>query len=254
MVRTSDPIEGDRNSLASSANFEYGTSLFNSRGYIYDYQSDSSSSTTFGILGESSLLYTDGEVSVTQGSGVESAVVVELKSKSVKNSTFDVLINDSNYERIPAGRSSLIALSPFRTYRLRLKQSNESQELVSLDTEVYEVTLFPGNIIKKTWNAEKIFIALGRLVDEKGQGVRHQRLKGLQEYTITEEDGSFQAEVNGTERVYVSNNDYECEIKIPEKAPQDETIVDLGNIPCSTKNQNKNVELLSFLMPQNHKS
>ena len=122
-------------------------------------------------------------------------------------------------------------MNPYKTYKVRIRPK-EGGDIVGYDADAYEFTLFPGNIAHKTWAIEKTFIGIGRIVNERGEPIVHERIKGLRDYTITEEDGTFQAEMNGFETATIKNKNRDCTVLFTKLTETPSHFNDYGDIVC----------------------
>jgi len=145
-------------------------------------------------------------------------------------SGFDVVVNGIVKDIVRPGRKSVLGLAPYRIYSVSVRPV-KTADLVVYDSRVERLVLFPGNIIKKSWAAHKVFIALGRIVDPQGRPIAFQRIKGTEEYTITEEDGTFQAELSGFEKLYIESSQHRCSITLPELEDV-QYFAEIGDLVC----------------------
>jgi hypothetical protein len=70
-------------------------------------------------------------------------------------------------------------------------------------------------------------------VDASGNPIALQRIKGTPEYTVTEDDGSVQMEISGTEKLSIDSKEYHCtlHVELPKDLPP--YFLDVGDITCS---------------------
>ncbi len=233
-----------RNSLLTNASLDYGHEYFRARGYVYDQHGSDTGGTSLGVYGDTSLLYSGGKVSVAYGSTIDSALVIEVVTSTAVKSGFDVVVNGAYFDTVPIGRTLVVPLAPFARYRVAIRHPETARELVAYDANDYEVTLFPGNFVKRTWSAEKVFVLTGRVIDEEGNPVSYQRIRGPKDYTITEDDGVFQVEISGGERLYIESEKYRCEFTAPDLKGAD-YVVDVGDIQCHASRGTDKAQLSS---------
>ena len=161
---------------------------------------------------------------------VGAAIINALKLKNDKKSIYSVIINDMKYSEVKANTPTLIALSPYKTYKIRI-EATEDSDLTEYDNKSKYITLFPGNIGKLTWDVKNVFVGIGVLLDKDNNPICHQKIKGISDYVYTEDDGTFQANLTGEEKLYVKSSKYDCKIKLP-KYDESDIVVDFGNIVC----------------------
>ena len=206
----------------------YGTGNINNQFYNND------SKTSYGASIQSSMILTEdgfGRIMTPQRSN--SMVIINIRDKKLKNdkkSIYSVIINDMKYSEVKANTPTLIALSPYKTYKIRI-EATEDSDLTEYDNKSKYITLFPGNIGKLTWDVKNVFVGIGVLLDKDNNPICHQKIKGISDYVYTEDDGTFQANLTGEEKLYVKSSKYDCKIKLP-KYDESDIVVDFGNIVC----------------------
>lgn len=215
----------------NGAALEYGGDYMNGGGFLRDRRSSENDGTAYGVNARSAVLITDEpRISIARPVNYEAVYIAEVESDS-SNTTFEVLVNDQVYEEIEPGSRAVIGLSPFRTYRFAIRPS-KSSDVVSYDNSVKTMTVFPGNIIRQVWSAEKVTIALGRVVDQHGEPIATERIRGAKGYVFTEEDGSFQAEITGKEEFAIRSPRTQCGLTLPDM-PIGEFFTDYGDVLCN---------------------
>jgi hypothetical protein len=191
----------------------------------------------FGANGESTFfLSNEGAIDVAHPPQNECVFVAEVAGNMLGDEEeFDVLVNGQRQGTVSAQERAIVSLSPYRTYKVSLAASEKSG-LVDYDATTYEVTLFPGNVVKRQWQVDKVFVLLGRLLDGDGNPIVRERIKGARGYGFTEDDGTFQIEVTGSETLVVDSKRKKCtiDIKFPE-AP--EYVFDAGDVLCLTSEE-----------------
>jgi hypothetical protein len=114
-----------------------------------------------------------------------------------------VFVNGSDVGIVQPGQNLPVLLSPYETYKVTAQPVN-SDKPVEVTTTTKDITLYPGNVIPVSLNIQRIYIMLGRLVDENGNPVANARLKNARGLVVTDEDGNFQAEVTDPESLVFS--------------------------------------------------
>lgn len=232
-IRERDTETGSITSVTNQANLDMTGDYAQVLGFVRDSHTDEDHNTAYGVTGISSfLMASDYSVAIAHPVNREAVFIAELESQRTK-SEFEVLVNDQVVGRVISGERSVIGVTPYRTYDVRLRPV-EGADLVTYDSNAKKITVFPGNVVKKTWQVEKVFILLGRIVDEYGEPVARRRIKGTKEYTVTEEDGSFQAEIGGYETLEIDSDTHSCKISF-DLPDNPEYFLDIGEIECETR-------------------
>lgn len=209
----------------------YTNQFATTSGFIRDVHFGKSDGSFGGVNAGTSFLITPGaHVKVSYPAKKEAILIAEVQSKTSED-TFEILLNNQSYGIVKAGETAVVGVQPFRTYNVAIKPVVGSK-ISRFDEKVYTITFFPGNIVRKVWNVERVLIAVGKVVDQSGHPLPLKRIKGTKDYTVTEEDGTFQMEIAGTEELTIDSKDLHCKLNIslPEKLP--EYLIDLGNVPC----------------------
>ena len=162
----------------------------------------------------------------------QAAIIIDL-SDTAAGLSFDVMVNNSRYTTVNGGSSNVISLRPFETYTINLK--NRSAEFIYLDDQEYTVTLYPGNVIPLSWQAKRIDIVFGRLVDQYQNPVRNALITGVSGLATTDEFGIFQAEIEqGTRNITVQTRELSCIAELPAYQTQ-QGVASVGVIACNLK-------------------
>jgi len=220
--------------VADQLAVQHGNRYLEANAFVRDVRLSGNDQTAVGAnLYSSFLVSHDGAVSVAYPAKEGAVMIVEVASTSSK-SEFELLLNDQVYEKVRAGQRLALGVGPYREYNVKIRPT-EGADIVDYDTTAYNVTMFPGNIVSKKWSVEKVFVAIGRILDEQGRPISLQRIKGTRGYAVTEEDGTFQAEITGREPLYIDSARYHCTIQL-NLAPDFEPgyFMDFGDLVCKS--------------------
>lgn len=230
-IRSKKDETGTIRSISNQADLDLTGEYTQTIGFVRDVNSDNKENTAYGVNASSTfLLASDGSASVSHPVTREAVLIAEVESTSTE-SEFEVLMDDQVVATVKAGQKVVVAAIPFRTYDIKLRPK-EGSDLVAYEANSSKVTVFPGNVIKRKWTVDKVFILIGRLIDENGAPIARHRIKGTREYTVTEEDGSFQAEISGRETLTIDSKQHHCKLSFD--TPEDfEFFFDIGDIECS---------------------
>jgi outer membrane usher protein FimD/PapC len=179
---------------------------------------DGEGTTNYGLTFNTSML-TDGESWTFGGQNTtNSAVVIDLEGEAPETD-FEVLINGFRRGYAPAGRSTAIHLAPFRSYEVRI--SPRRSNFVSFKDRIEEVTLYPGNVTRLTWEIADLLVVVGLVRDPDGNPVADAVVENAVGLASTDQNGYFQAEVRrpkSTNGVLLDFRDSEglCRVLVPE--------------------------------------
>jgi len=199
--------------------------------FVRDSRFGQEDTTSGGLNAETAFLVSErGTIDIASPPQTDAVLIADLRSETTR-STFDILVDGQTYDRVPAGSRAVIGVHPFRTYTVGIRPA-ESADIVNYDVRSHKLTFFPGNIIRQSWQIERVFIALGNLVDPFGEPIPFQRIQGTPDYAFTEEDGSFQIEISGAEQLSVQSLRYQCSIELDLPDFEIEYFHDFGEVIC----------------------
>jgi outer membrane usher protein FimD/PapC len=161
------------------------------------------------------------------------AIMIAAIKGGNSESMFEVLLDGQVMERIKAGQQAVIGVAPYRAYKVSIRPT-EGSEIIDYDAKSHEIVFFPGNVVKREWSANRVFIALGTLVDSEGKPMPRVRIRGTRNYTVTEEDGTFQIEITGDESLFVEKKGKRCDITIG-ITEQPQFFAEVGALTCNLR-------------------
>ena len=143
-----------------------------------------------------------------------SAVVLDIEG-DVKDAFFKVNVNRLHRDNATIGKKTVVSLPPYETYSFSLTPAGDS--LISFNDQIKDVTLYPGNVVTLKWNANRILVAFGQIVDIDNKPIQNALIKGVVGIATTDEFGLFQAEVESNiTSLEVKTRASSCTVEIPE--------------------------------------
>jgi hypothetical protein len=181
---------GATNRLGSSVDWQH----FLGRTMAALERTDRSGRTTTNYTASfSTSMLTDGESWTFGGQNTNtSAVVIDLEGRA-PDTDFEVLVDGYRRGYAPAGRSTAIHLPPYRTYDVRIAPRRAN--FVSYKDRVEQVTLYPGNVRRLTWEIADLLVVVGRVRDQFGEPLADAQVEGSHGMASTDTEGYFQAEL-----------------------------------------------------------
>ena len=159
----------------------------------------------------------------------ESAVVIDIESAH-KGSNFDVLADNNIVAKAKSGSATLVNLRPFEQYEVSIQDTGT--DLLDYSQRKETVTLYPGNVTRLTYKAEKVLVAFGRLVDVTGQSIQNAVIEGMVGIAATDEYGFFQAEMRDlTKDLIVRYKSSQCQVTLPVYKVENQ-VARLGTLTC----------------------
>lgn len=208
---------------------DYAGNYLEGQAFLSDHEIDAKGRSLG--LNLSSGIYADenGTVAVGGQNSNDAALIAKVIGPP-SDAEFDVVLNGQTYAKMKANSTAVVGVSPFKTYKVLIRPAEES-DLVSYDSKEDMITFFPGNVVSESWYAYPVFIITGRLLDKQSRPIEYERIRGIKEYTITENGGIFQAEINGSEELYIDSAKHKCRINLKVETPP-EYFLDVGDVIC----------------------
>lgn len=228
--RTSVLLRGDfdqRNSLLSALATEraWGNSEITAR-YFYE---DSEKELTARF---SSSFVTDfHDYQIGNGNNQSTGVLVTAGNDKAIDADFELLVDGLPRARLKSGRTRFVSLPPYKTYEFQLQ--NLGGDLVSVSSERYLHTLYPGNVTENSWETKKIIVLIGRLLSDQGQPIANALIQNAEGLAISDEMGYFQAEMDlNTQVLRVRKGDFLCSVNLPAMTAMQEEVYFAGDLSC----------------------
>lgn len=144
---------------------------------------------------------------------------------------FEVLVDGSPRARIRGGQSQLVPVAPYSTYDVELRAIGSS--LINIERVKHSKTVYPGNVIDLDWNAKRVYIAIGKLLDASGEPIANALLKNVEGLALTDAAGYFQAEIDiAVETLTVQRQGQTCSLPISMTPQENISVVNLGELSC----------------------
>lgn len=203
----------NQDSLSASADFRsgFGRARLDSQ-YIQGQDSDnrlnySGSYTT-------SLIYVDQGVAFGGRDQNSSAIVIDLTGSVAEDVYFDVMVDGNAKGTAIPGRRTVIAVSPYQNYDVRLEAKGSG--FVSFQNDTKQATVYPGNAVALSWEITQIDVVFGRILDAEGNPVRQALIHGVEGLAVTDDYGNFQAEMSPqTSELQVETVTSTCDLVVP---------------------------------------
>ncbi|WP_237444639.1 CS1-pili formation C-terminal domain-containing protein [Sinobacterium norvegicum] len=161
----------------------------------------------------------------------EAAIVIDVEGDDSGDSYFDILINGQQRGYAKVGQRSVITVTPYDTYNVRLvaRGANPLNYRDRVDT----VTVYPGNVVKLEWQAESVNIVFGRVVDANGEAVANAVIKGAASMAVSDSFGLFQAELaSGEQRLILKSATGVCMVTVPGDYETNNGVGFVGDLTC----------------------
>ena len=216
----------------SSVSTQFGSTWGSGHVHLNHVSDHGLSNTSYSASLNTSLAANNSVLAVGGGNQGNSAVVVTVKGASVSD-RFHVYINNHHQGNATGGKATVIPLSSFNTYQVRIRPGQVGA-LFSFDEKQHEVTLYPGNIATLDFDVTRIRVVFGRLRTPDGAWLKHASMSGGPGLTTTDEYGLFQLEVpDNVSELTVTKQGEACSVSLPSEAKTD--VINLGVVECQAK-------------------
>ncbi|MDH5737649.1 MAG: CS1-pili formation C-terminal domain-containing protein [Gammaproteobacteria bacterium] len=185
--------------------------------------------TQYGVNLFTTLLANGNSFGVGGKSITESALILDVSGQK-EDAWFDIMVNNTQRGRVSPGNTAIINLRPFDTYAVSLHARGST--LLDYNHQQKSATLYPGNVVTMKWEAKKIIVIFGQLIDINDQPVTNAIIKGVFGLAITDEFGMFQAEIDTQAKTFTARNrQFSCSFEIPDIDSSKEVVL-LDEIRC----------------------
>lgn len=161
-----------------------------------------------------------------------SAVLIALSGDA--DAEMRILVNDTERATVKVGEKQAIYLSPFHSYRIRIKPMGDS--LLDYDNAETKVTLYPGNVQTLHYNVERFYVISARIVDEAGAPLTDALLIESKQSVSTDAKGRLQAEIANSRRLSFTRDGVKCSVTLPEKDSVNGVLLYKEPLSCKLSN------------------
>ncbi len=144
-----------------------------------------------------------------------SAIIIDLSESEATRNHFDVVVNNTPVGTALPGRRTVVPVTPYAKYSVNLRARNSG--FVSFTDRTHAVTLYPGNAVSLTWQADSVIIVFGNITTADGDAVGNALIHGVAGIATTDDSGRFQAELSpSVAELRFETITHECSVHLPE--------------------------------------
>ncbi|WP_375419784.1 TcfC E-set like domain-containing protein [uncultured Sphingomonas sp.] len=185
--------------------------------------------TQFGLAGQTIIGWSKGMVSIGARDQADSVIAVALRSPA-PGAKFEVLVDDAVRGTVTANRRLVIAVPPYRRYKVRLRAIGG--DLLAFDTRTRTVDVLPGSFARLDWRAQPVVAMFGRLVGRDGMPVADADIVTDGAIAATDSRGYFQLQAARDAVLKVhARGGVDCTATVNAGTAQ-QSYVPLGDVPC----------------------
>ena len=185
--------------------------------------------TQYGIAGQTTIGWSKGMVSIGAREQADSVIAVALRGAK-PGTRFEVLVDDAVRGTVTANRRLVVAVPPYRRYKVRLRAIGA--DLLAFDTRTRTVDMLPGSFARLDWTAQPVVAMFGRLIGRDGAPVADADIVTDGAIAATDSRGYFQLQAarNAVLTVHARGG-VECTATLNAGATAN-SYVPLGDVPC----------------------
>lgn len=185
--------------------------------------------TQYGLAGQTTIGWGKGAFSIGARDQADSVIAVALRSPAT-SARFEVLVDDAVRGTVTGSRRLVIAVPPYRRYKVRLRAIGT--DLLSFDTRTRVVDMLPGSFARLEWRAQPVVAMFGRLIGQDGNPLADADIVTDGAIAATDSRGYFQIQAAPDAVLKIrATGGRECTATLAAgSAPT--TYVPLGDVPC----------------------
>ena len=163
-------------------------------------------------------------------SNQNAGVVIDLSGQT-PGAEFEVLVDERPSGNALGGSRTLIPLNAYQSYAIRLE--HRGGEFIRFGQDSQTITLYPGNVVPLRWEAQRIQVLIGQVVDQQAQPLSNWRINNIDGFASSDDSGWFQVELPHTTQVLEFNRgNQRCQLTLPPRSADEEIIVYDHPQPC----------------------
>jgi hypothetical protein len=158
----------------------------------------------FAMGGRSTIFASSEGVRFSRNGATESSIIVKVTGAR-DDDRFEILLNGQPRGWLRGDEEVVFVVPAYRVYTVRVRPDNTG--VLSLDSDVREISLYPGNVAKLEWQSVQRTIVFGQLVDSSGTPLPRASIKTKSEIAATDDQGLFQIEASSGEKLSIRTVD-----------------------------------------------
>lgn len=179
----------------------------------------------------STQLVMDGSgIALAGNESVRAGLVLDVEGEPA-DAEYDILVNSARVGVGRVGTPAFVALPPFARYEVQLRP--HSLLASTFEQESFDVTLYPGNILRMKTLARERHLLIATVVDNEGELLSNAVLQRDSGPLMIGSDGLLQLETSGGEVFDVLEEDgSSCVLTMPEQFAAEEVVILDTSLVC----------------------
>lgn len=230
LTNTTRQSENEDDFVGQDVRLQHTTSNFEATVTGTHGRSGGESASSIGISGRTNFVV-DGKKARLVGNATGQANLVVDLTGSARGETMLVKNGNQTLGKVRVGERASIGVQPFKTYNITL-EPEEKDSLVSYENSPRTFKLINRGVEVVEYKVNRVLLVFGRLIDEEGNPLSWQRVKGASTPALTDQFGNFQAEFATNDVIYVQNRAKTCTAAIPQLKPNENLFSYVGDVLC----------------------
>lgn len=185
--------------------------------------------TQYGLTLQSGVALTRGGLAIAGRDLDQSALIVSVTGDAAA-AEFNVLVDGVVRGRVKSGHRLSIFMPGYRSYKVRLVAAAASA--VDYDGSAREVTLYPGNVQRLSWNVKSYFTIFARATSADGRPIANALVRTASAVGESDANGNFQIDMRAGEPITMATGaSSSCTVKLPRIVVKDD-FASVGKVLC----------------------
>lgn len=118
---------------------------------------------------------------------------------------YRVMVDGQPYDYVPTGATAAVGLEALSNYRIGLEP--EDAPPYEIDLGERRITLYPGNVVRLNWKAERSLSIFGQAIDVSGAAIAGARVRAGTDIVIADDNGYFTVTATAGTRLEIRRPD-----------------------------------------------
>ncbi|MFK7860425.1 MAG: TcfC E-set like domain-containing protein [Granulosicoccus sp.] len=176
------------------------------------------------------LVFDDSGLAFAGTETVRSGFIIDVSGEPT-DAVYDIIVNSANVGSGRVGTPGFVSLPPFARYEIQLQP--HSLLASSFERESFDVTVFPGNIVRLSTVARQRRLLIATLIDVDGDVLSNAALHRDEGPLLIGTNGLLQIETSNGETFKVRQSDGSlCEMSVPMELGEEEVVVMDAPLVC----------------------
>lgn len=164
---------------------------------VVQYENDATGRSygSLSLNGQTGIAIGGGRVKLGLRQPGEAMVLVDVQTPENETASanraggYRLQVDNQSYDLVRPGSLTAIGLQSLANYRIGLQPENAPD--YDIDLSDRRVSLYPGNVVRLTWRAQRSFTLFGQILDISGAALEDARIQAGSDINVTDRNGYF---------------------------------------------------------------